>query len=131
MYRIFQAFVDRLTESADADALRQGMAETVNSLDLCCFAYLSVSPDPKIVPQLISTYPSNWTAHYVQHHYERFDPVIIRALEQPLPFEWGLGVGPDQCVPNPSVSYLKRPLGLVSDTDSQYQFTTRAALSPR
>ncbi|MCK1572800.1 LuxR family transcriptional activator of conjugal transfer of Ti plasmids [Bradyrhizobium sp. LM6.10] len=94
MYRIFQAFVDRLTESADADALRQGMAETVNSLDLCCFAYLSVSPDPKIVPQLISTYPSNWTAHYVQHHYERFDPVIIRALEQPLPFEWGLGVGP-------------------------------------
>lgn len=94
MHRIFQGFVDRLTESTDADTLRQGMAETAAALDLCCFAYLSVSRDPKAVPQLISTYPSSWTAHYLQHHYERFDPVIIRALEQPLPFEWGLGVGP-------------------------------------
>lgn len=94
MHRIFQGFVDRLTESTDADTLRQGMAETVVALDLCCFAYLSVSRGPKAVPQLISTYPSSWTAHYLQRHYERFDPVIIRALEQPLPFEWGLGVGP-------------------------------------
>jgi LuxR family transcriptional activator of conjugal transfer of Ti plasmids len=94
MHRIFQTFIDRLAESRDANTLRQGMAETVVSLDLCCFAYLSVSRDPEATPQLISTYPSSWTAHYLQHHYERFDPVVIRALEQPLPFEWGLGVGP-------------------------------------
>ncbi len=93
MHRILQAFVDRLTESTDANTLRQGMAETVVSLDLCCFAYLSMPRNPNAVPQLISTYPSSWTTHYLQHHYERFDPVIIRALEQPLPFEWGLGVG--------------------------------------
>lgn len=94
MHRIFQAFVDRLTASTDANSLREGMADTAVSLDLSCFAYLSVPRDPKAVPELISTYPASWTAHYLQHRYERFDPVIIRALEQPLPFEWGLGVGP-------------------------------------
>jgi DNA-binding CsgD family transcriptional regulator len=30
----------------------------------------------------------------LQRHYERFDPVIIQALRNPQPFEWGLGVGP-------------------------------------
>jgi len=42
---------------------------------------------------LISNYPSAWTTHYLERHYERFDPVIIRALSHPEPFEWGLGVG--------------------------------------
>jgi LuxR family transcriptional activator of conjugal transfer of Ti plasmids len=61
MHRIFQAFIDRLIESTDALTLREGMAETVASLDLCCLAYLSVPRDPKDVPQLTSTYPSSWT----------------------------------------------------------------------
>lgn len=129
MHRIFQAFVDRLTESTDADTLRQGMAETVASLDLCCFAYLSVPRDPNDAPQLVSTYPSSWTAHYLKHHYERFDPVITRALEQTLPFEWGLGVGP------PIRSESERELfeeaarfGIRRGLP--FQFTTNTALLP-
>jgi LuxR family transcriptional activator of conjugal transfer of Ti plasmids len=94
MRRIFQTFVDCLTESADADSLRRSMADTAAALDLCCFAYLSLPHDPKAEPLLISTYPSSWTAHYLRHHYERFDPVIVQALCHPQPFEWGLGVGP-------------------------------------
>jgi LuxR family transcriptional activator of conjugal transfer of Ti plasmids len=49
---------------------------------------------PGAAPQLISDCPSAWTTHYLQSHYERFDPVIIRALDDPEPFKWGLGVGP-------------------------------------
>ena len=41
---------------------------------------------------MISNYPSAWTTHYLQRNYERFDPVIIQALGQPEPFEWGLGI---------------------------------------
>ncbi|QQO20597.1 LuxR family transcriptional regulator [Bradyrhizobium diazoefficiens] len=94
MRRLFQTFVDGLTESRDSESLRQSMAEIAAALDLCCFAYLSLPHDPKAEPLLISTYPSRWTAHYLRHHYERFDPVVVRALRDPQPFEWGLGIGP-------------------------------------
>src|SRR5260221_1729141 len=93
MNRIFQTFIDHLTESVDAETLRQSMAETIAALDLSCFAYLSVSCDQKGSPRLISTYPTTWTTHYLQRHYERFDPVIVQALRNPEPFEWGLDVG--------------------------------------
>lgn len=46
---------------------------------------------PRLDPTLITNYPSAWTEHYLQCHYERFDPVIIRALGDPEPFEWGPG----------------------------------------
>lgn len=94
MRHLFQRFVDSLTESMDVSALRQGMEEIALSLDLCCFAYLALPRDSKAPPQLISTYPRNWTNHYLKHHYERFDPVIARALERHQPFKWGLGFGP-------------------------------------
>jgi LuxR family transcriptional activator of conjugal transfer of Ti plasmids len=94
MRRIFQTFVDRLTESSDACTLQQSMTEIVRALDLRCFAYLSLPRNSKQGPVLISTYPSSWTTHYLHHHYERFDPVIARALRKSQPFEWGLGIGP-------------------------------------
>ena len=94
MQRLFQTFVDGLAESRDTESLRQSMAEIAAALDLSCFAYLSVPRDPSAEPRLISTYPSRWTTHYLRHHYERFDPVVVQALRDPHPFEWGLGIGP-------------------------------------
>jgi LuxR family transcriptional activator of conjugal transfer of Ti plasmids len=93
MHRIFQNFVDRLSSASDTNALRDAMAKAAAALDLSCFAYLSLSSRPGESPRLISTYPSAWTKHYLQSHYERFDPVIIQALGHPEPFEWGLGAG--------------------------------------
>jgi DNA-binding CsgD family transcriptional regulator len=92
MHRIFQTFIDRLCESADAMELRACMAEASAALDLNCFAYLSVPNKPNAEPQLISTYPPNWTAHYLRNHYERLDPVIAAVLRSPEPFEWGMGL---------------------------------------
>lgn len=94
MRKIFQSFVDRLMDSTNADELRQGMAETASALDLCCFAYLFVSPQPSASPLLISNYPPTWTSHYLQERYHEFDPVIAEALRRPLPFEWGPSLGP-------------------------------------
>lgn len=70
------------------------MAETASALDLHCFAYLSLSPHPDGEPQHITTYPSTWTSHYLQNHYQRLDPVIKQVLGSTEPFEWGLGIGP-------------------------------------
>jgi DNA-binding CsgD family transcriptional regulator len=96
MHRIFQDFIDRLSESVDVVALRDSMAEAAAALDLSCFAYLSMPYRPGAEARLISTYPSSWTTHYLQSRYERLDPVIIQALGNPEPFEWGLGIGPTE-----------------------------------
>jgi DNA-binding CsgD family transcriptional regulator len=69
------------------------MSQAAAGLDLSCFAYLSMPDKTGGLAGLISNYPSAWTTHYLQSHYERFDPVIIQALSHPEPFEWGLGVG--------------------------------------
>src|SRR3981081_1066181 len=92
MHRIFQTFIDHLSIAQDQESLRDAMAEAAAALDLSCFAYLSVPDRAGDFPLLISNYPSAWTRHYLEHHFERFDPVIIRALDPPEPFEWGLGI---------------------------------------
>jgi LuxR family transcriptional regulator, activator of conjugal transfer of Ti plasmids len=93
MHRVFQAFIDRLSESPDDEALRDAMAGAAASLDLSCFAYLSVPAQANGKPRLISTYPSAWTNYYLLRNYERLDPVVRRALTRPEPFEWGLENG--------------------------------------
>lgn len=89
MHRIFQAFIDGLATSGDAESLRSVLAEAGAALDLSCFAYLSLSSRKGGAPELISTYPVKWTDHYLQQNYERLDPVIIEAFATPEPFEWG------------------------------------------
>ncbi len=93
MHRIFQNFIDRLSSASNSDALRDAMSQAAAGLDLSCFAYLSMPDKTGGRAGFISNYPSAWTTHYFQRHYERFDPVIIRALGHPEPFEWGLGFG--------------------------------------
>jgi LuxR family transcriptional regulator, activator of conjugal transfer of Ti plasmids len=91
MHRIFQNFVEHLSSASDPEALCAAMSDAAAALDLSCFAYLSVAHRPDDTVGLISNYPSAWTKHYLQRHYERFDPVIVQALGHPEPFEWGLG----------------------------------------
>jgi LuxR family transcriptional activator of conjugal transfer of Ti plasmids len=90
MHRVFQNFVDELSDADNAESLRCVMAEASAALDLSCFAYLSIPQRPGNAPVLISNYPATWTTHYIQRHYERLDPVIIQALANAEPFEWGL-----------------------------------------
>jgi LuxR family transcriptional activator of conjugal transfer of Ti plasmids len=91
MHRIFQNFIDCLSSASNSDTLRDAMSRAAAGLDLSCFAYLSMPDKTGGQPGLISNYPSAWTTHYLQRHYERF--VIIQALRHPEPFKWGLGVG--------------------------------------
>ncbi|MPZ33068.1 MAG: LuxR family transcriptional regulator [Rhodospirillales bacterium] len=94
MHRIFQTFIDSLTESSDEPTLRLAIEAASSALDLSCFAYLVLPRASAGGARLISNYPTQWTTHYLQCHYERFDPVIAQALGDPEPFEWGPGMGP-------------------------------------
>lgn len=89
MHRVFQSFIDGLSASTDAIDLQDVLARAGRALNLSCFAYLSLPSRRSDGPQLISNYPVKWTDHYLERHYERVDPVIVRALAAPEPFEWG------------------------------------------
>jgi len=89
MHRVFQAFIDGLAASGNAESLRRVLSEAGAALDLTCFAYLSLPSRRGDPPKLISTYPIAWTDHYLRERYERLDPVILEALATSEPFEWG------------------------------------------
>ena len=80
MHPLFQSFIGGLADSTDATSLRATMVAAATYLQLPCFAYLALPSHEKARPTLISTYPSTWTAHYLEQRYERFDPVLLEAL---------------------------------------------------
>jgi LuxR family transcriptional regulator, activator of conjugal transfer of Ti plasmids len=89
MHRVFQKFIDLLSNAEDAAGLSEAMAITAAELDLSCFAYLALPRTLDDEPRLISNYPTKWTSHYLRNHYERVDPVVAQALQNPEPFRWG------------------------------------------
>lgn len=96
MHRLFQNFIDLLSTAEDSQDFSKAMADTATALGLSCFAYLALQHKKKDKPRLISTYPSRWTAHYLQENYQIIDPVIGEALQTPEPFRWGIGF-PSKC----------------------------------
>lgn len=91
MHRVFQRFVDRLNNNRDPDSFRQAMAEAASAFALPCFAYLRALRSGTAAAALISTYPTKWTEHYLNRHYEKIDPVIRLAHARTEPFESGFG----------------------------------------
>ncbi|MBW7970171.1 LuxR family transcriptional regulator [Bradyrhizobium sp. BR 10289] len=90
MHRVFQEFIDAIFGAEDAEGLSNALAKTASALDLSCFAYLALKREENRKPLLISTYPSRWTAHYLNKKYQVIDPVIGEALQNPEPFRWGI-----------------------------------------
>lgn len=96
MHRIYQKFIDSLSNAGDAEGFSNAMATAAAAMDLSCFAYLSLPRHRTKEPLVISTYPANWVTHYLRNQYERLDPVITQALQSPEPFRWGLGLAAKQ-----------------------------------
>ena len=90
MHQVFQEFIDAIVGAEDAAGFSNALAKTASALDLSCFAYLALKSEENKHPQLISTYPSRWTAHYLHNKYQIIDPVIREALQNPEPFRWGV-----------------------------------------
>ncbi|WP_456683102.1 autoinducer binding domain-containing protein [Bradyrhizobium sp. USDA 3311] len=91
MDRVFQKFAERLTESTHPDTAQESMADVTAALNLSCFAYLALPAKRGSAPNLISSYPSSWTALYLQRGYDSVDPVVRRAIDHSQPFQWGHG----------------------------------------
>ncbi|MEY9537921.1 LuxR family transcriptional activator of conjugal transfer of Ti plasmids [Bradyrhizobium diazoefficiens] len=91
MHRIFQTFIDLLAAAKDSADYSDAMAVTAKALDLSCFAYLALPRARRGRPQLISTYPVEWTSHYIASRYQHIDPVIQEVLGNTEPFRWDRG----------------------------------------
>jgi len=89
MQRIFQSFVDALTDGIDSKSLHSALAEVAEAFDLPLFAYFSVPIGLKAASWLVSNYAKDWTDQYLANRYDRVDPVISLAGTSDEPFVWG------------------------------------------
>ncbi|MGX8009652.1 LuxR family transcriptional regulator [Mesorhizobium sp. ORM8.1] len=90
MHRVFEDFLEQLSESVDAVDLCEAMASAAAAFDFPLFAYFSYPSASGQKPRLISNYPSSWTSHYMQMRYHSLDPVILRGLQGWDTFVWGV-----------------------------------------
>lgn len=86
---VLQAFLDDIELAGNIHQLRGVLATIIAGLGLGSYAYLALNNCPSRKPRLISSYDTRWTDHYLAKHYEQRDPVIVRSLHYPEPFEWG------------------------------------------
>ncbi len=84
-------FVTRIQTRDDLESLRRDFEKTASNYGFPRFAYLGVKlPGRKHGdPLLVSTYPTDWTDHYMGQRYFTLDPVVIQAGQFNLPFTWG------------------------------------------
>ena len=89
MHQVYTRFVDCVLECPDVSRLHTALRDTAAALDLHTFAYLLAPRRLTDETRLISNYPNSWTTHYLSSRYEALDPVIVKAAQDPEPFEWG------------------------------------------
>lgn len=82
---VFQEFIDAVHTASDPLAFRALGERATQRLGFRSFAYVAFTEDAH---RLISTYPKEWTTHYVNERYQLIDPVIIRARRDRDPFHW-------------------------------------------
>jgi LuxR family transcriptional activator of conjugal transfer of Ti plasmids len=81
----YREFVDGVRTASDATAFRAVAERATQELGFQWFAYFAFTGDDH---QLISTYPREWTSHYLKNRYDQVDPVIRRARRDRDVFRW-------------------------------------------
>ncbi len=83
------SILEQLESLSDNEALRKGVAATVQEFGFSSFAYHDLRPwDGQGPPFFLSTYPISWTSHYTAQTYRDVDPVVLTARRASQPFEW-------------------------------------------
>ena len=95
MQRIYETFIESLSESVDETDLQRTMTNLLVAFDVDRFAYLSLPRTAKDQPRFVANYPAAWTSHYLRRQYQKIDPVITCAGCSDLPFSWGRKFGLD------------------------------------
>ncbi|OKO78313.1 LuxR family transcriptional regulator [Bradyrhizobium sp. NAS96.2] len=90
--RLLEEFADAIHTAEEASGFERVATRVTEQLGFRWFAYLDVASGE---PAIISSYPRSWTRRYVEHDYQRLDPVIRRASRENKLFDWG-STAPDR-----------------------------------
>jgi LuxR family transcriptional regulator, activator of conjugal transfer of Ti plasmids len=88
VHRVFQSFVDALSDGIDADSLKDALQQIADAFGFPLFAYFSVPRAPDASTWSVTNYAAAWVHQYQDRHFYRLDPVILRAAADPEPFLW-------------------------------------------
>ena len=75
--------------ATDIKAARAGFRKLAKQAGIELFAYGRL--DPSAAGGLLygdTSYPDEWTNHYLSNNYVSIDPVVAEAMRSPLPFSW-------------------------------------------
>ena len=124
-------FVTRIQTRDDLKSLRRDFEKTASNYGFPRFAYLGVKlPGRKHGdPLLVSTYPTDWTDHYMGQRYFTLDPVVIQAGQFNLPFTWGTKEMTG-CLRGRQKRLLTKPRNSRFAVAAQFRYTVMAANLP-
>jgi DNA-binding CsgD family transcriptional regulator len=88
MHRVFQSFVDALSDGGDAESLKDALQQIADAFGFPLFAYFSVPKAPDEPTWSITNYAAAWVRQYNEQRLYQLDPVILRATADPEPFTW-------------------------------------------
>jgi LuxR family transcriptional regulator, activator of conjugal transfer of Ti plasmids len=88
MTPVFQTFINDLQHASAKEALGGAMTRLAATFGLTRFAYLGFPRPGREQPIHVTTYPDEWTNHYLNHRYQDIDPVVTQARNSLLPFSW-------------------------------------------
>lgn len=86
MYQVIRNYLEQPESARTPEQLRDAVSAVIAPIDLFAFAFLAQPNGGK--PLLISTYPPDWTDHYIAQGYQCRDPVILHSRRVFDLFTW-------------------------------------------
>lgn len=86
MRRVIHDYLEHAEAALTPDQLGETVARMIHHFDFSAFAFLAL-PNGK-APLLISNYDDRWQTHYVDHGYQRRDPVMLHSRRAVDLFTW-------------------------------------------
>ena len=83
-------FLDAIEGVESLDRLRDKFSEFIAGMGFSSFAYVGLHLPPHHLPEplVVSTYPDEWQAHYIQADLDKIDPVLTQCMRNLTPFKW-------------------------------------------
>lgn len=89
MLRHIDQFIAAMAEAKNLDDVFVGLRQQLERLSVERFAYELIWSDSGARPLLyITSYPADWSKHYVEKNYSSHDMVIRNSARQIRPFTW-------------------------------------------
>lgn len=91
MQKGLDEFLEVVRDLDDLTALRDRFAAFLANRGFNSFAYAGLHLPPHDLPHplVVSTYPDEWQAHYIEADLDKIDPVLTECMKGVTPIDWG------------------------------------------